>query len=133
MTFTLLGLTDAVSTCDCCGKRNLKVAVEMENEAGEVVHYGRDCAGAALYGRKDRKNGERAALLAKLAQEARALLEIARPLIAQGLDYQAVTKALGGRGSVVFGLACDTGNKLPLRIYVQGWSPAVITLPASEY
>lgn len=39
-----LGITDAVTTCDCCGKSNLKCTVEIELDGGEIVHYGRICA-----------------------------------------------------------------------------------------
>ncbi|MES1979582.1 MAG: hypothetical protein V4451_16190 [Pseudomonadota bacterium] len=39
-----IGTTDAVTTCDCCGKSNLKLTVAMQLDDGEVVHYGRTCA-----------------------------------------------------------------------------------------
>ena len=39
-----LGITDAVNTCDCCGKTNLKCTVEIELDDGDIVHYGRTCA-----------------------------------------------------------------------------------------
>ncbi len=39
-----LGTTDAVTTCDCCGKVNLKLTVAMELDDGQIVHYGRVCA-----------------------------------------------------------------------------------------
>lgn len=59
--FTFLGIDDTVSTCDCCGKRKLKCAVALENEAGEVVHYGRDCASRALGWGLDATKAERRA------------------------------------------------------------------------
>lgn len=42
-TAKLLGTSDEVTTCECCGKSNLKLTVAIEI-SGEVVHYGRDCA-----------------------------------------------------------------------------------------
>jgi hypothetical protein len=42
--FKVLGTTDEVTTCDCCGKSNLKAtwAIEM-TESGELLHYGSVC------------------------------------------------------------------------------------------
>jgi hypothetical protein len=42
--FKILGSTDEITTCDCCGKPNLKAtwAVEM-TETGEILHYGSVC------------------------------------------------------------------------------------------
>lgn len=39
---TILGTDDAVTTCDCCGKSNLKFTVAVEVD-GEVLHYGSVC------------------------------------------------------------------------------------------
>lgn len=41
--FKILGTDDAVNTCDCCGKTNLKATVIVEVD-GEVLHYGSVCA-----------------------------------------------------------------------------------------
>lgn len=43
----VLGTTDETSTCECCGKTNLKKVVVLEIE-GEIVRYGCDCASKAL-------------------------------------------------------------------------------------
>lgn len=43
----LLGINDDVTTCECCGKSNLKCTVVLTNGDGEVC-YGRDCAARAL-------------------------------------------------------------------------------------
>ncbi len=48
-----LGIDDAVNTCDCCGKTNLKSTVIMQLDDGEIVHYGSVCAGRNTG--KDRK------------------------------------------------------------------------------
>ncbi len=39
-----LGTDDSITTCDCCGKANLKFTVAIELDDGEVVHYGQICA-----------------------------------------------------------------------------------------
>jgi hypothetical protein len=42
--FIVLGSTDEVTTCDCCGKSGLKVTwgVQMV-DTGDVLHYGSTC------------------------------------------------------------------------------------------
>lgn len=39
----ILGLTDEITTCSCCGRTNLKCTVAIETQ-GETVYYGRTCA-----------------------------------------------------------------------------------------
>jgi hypothetical protein len=43
-TFTALHLDDSVTTCECCGRTNLKATVLMRSDLGELVHFGRTCA-----------------------------------------------------------------------------------------
>ncbi len=46
--FKRLGVTEEITSCDCCGRANLKLTVCLENnETGELVHYGRFCAARA--------------------------------------------------------------------------------------
>ena len=51
--FRLLAICDDVTTCDCCGKQDLKCTMALEeldadgNAMGEV-YYGRDCGARAL-------------------------------------------------------------------------------------
>lgn len=41
----VLGITDAITDCSCCGKANLKYTVAIEIvETGEIVFYGSVCA-----------------------------------------------------------------------------------------
>jgi len=40
-----LYIDDSVTTCDCCGKENLKKTVAMLLDCGSLVHYGTTCAG----------------------------------------------------------------------------------------
>ena len=44
---TILGINDEVTTCECCGRTNLKATVVLTHGEGEV-HYGRECAARAL-------------------------------------------------------------------------------------
>ncbi len=46
-TFNILGTNDAVNTCDCCGKTNLKSTVIVSID-GVVFHYGSTCAARNL-------------------------------------------------------------------------------------
>ena len=43
-TFTALCLDDSVTTCDCCGRTNLKATVLMQSDLGDLVHFGQVCA-----------------------------------------------------------------------------------------
>ena len=45
--FTVRGISDKPE-CDVCGKKNLKLTIVIENEAGELLHYGSDCAARTL-------------------------------------------------------------------------------------
>lgn len=45
--FTVRGISDK-PTCDVCGKTNLKLTIVIESEAGEILHYGSDCASRTL-------------------------------------------------------------------------------------
>jgi hypothetical protein len=44
MTYTALCLDDSVTTCDCCGRTDLKATVLMQSNLGELVHFGQVCA-----------------------------------------------------------------------------------------
>ncbi len=58
MKYTLIGYTDSVNVCDCCGKTELKgtfvLADEMENE----LYFGRVCGTNALKWSADTFNKE---------------------------------------------------------------------------
>lgn len=53
-----LGIEEAVTTCDCCGKANLKFTVAMELDDGDVVYYGSTCAGRNTGKTRPQINGE---------------------------------------------------------------------------
>jgi hypothetical protein len=43
--FKILGITDFINSCDCCGKQGLQKTVAIENcETGEIGHFGTSCA-----------------------------------------------------------------------------------------
>jgi len=47
--YTYLGTSDEVTTCDCCGKSELKSTVAIsDDDAGETVYFGSTCAAKAL-------------------------------------------------------------------------------------
>jgi hypothetical protein len=39
-----LGTDDSITSCDCCGRNNLKFTVTIELDNGEIAHYGQICA-----------------------------------------------------------------------------------------
>ena len=46
----VLGYTEEVTTCDCCGKRNLRGSYGVETDAGDVLYYGSVCVNR-VYGK----------------------------------------------------------------------------------
>lgn len=48
----IIGLSDTFTTCDCCGRKNLKKTIVLDSE-GAILYYGTSCASVALYGYKD--------------------------------------------------------------------------------
>ena len=40
----VLGITDSVNICDCCGKSGLERTVGIELNNGDIVYYGTTCA-----------------------------------------------------------------------------------------
>lgn len=47
----VLGFNDEITTCDCCGKRNLSGTFAVETDAGDVLRYGSVCV-VKTYGKK---------------------------------------------------------------------------------
>lgn len=93
-----LGTDDSVTTCDCCGRTELKSTVAIETAAGEVVHYGCVCAARAL-GRttEEIKAGTAAADVEKVADQVNALaLQVA--FLVQATWGEDAQNALRARG-----------------------------------
>lgn len=45
----VLGTMDEITSCDCCGRRDLRSTVALaDTESGDVVHYGVTCAARAM-------------------------------------------------------------------------------------
>nr|WP_024126162.1 hypothetical protein [Streptomyces sp. FR1]AHE38780.1 Hypothetical protein pFRL3_3c [Streptomyces sp. FR1] len=82
--FTIKGITDEATTCDCCGRRGLKRVVVLMpldadgNEDVEVTYYGTTCAAKAL--RRTTTWVANQARAAQLDWEAKA--QVARNLLA---------------------------------------------------
>ncbi len=77
-----LGNTDEITTCDCCGKSNLKSTVAIENN-GDVLHFGTTCAARALA--TDAASVRKAARAADVRNARAAELEASRALYAARL------------------------------------------------
>lgn len=65
MKMRILGINDDVTTCECCGKTNLKCTVVLETNAGGQVHFGRQCAAKAMLGNKKASSVSQVEKLAK--------------------------------------------------------------------
>jgi hypothetical protein len=51
--FKVVAITDERTTCECCGRTNLRRTVGLRPvDGGEVVFYGTTCAAYAMLGRK---------------------------------------------------------------------------------
>lgn len=97
----ILGITDETTTCECCGKTNLKKTVVLETEDGGELRYGSDCAARALLGKKSGSN--------RKVIETRALaVQFLRNLLADGMTPQDACErfnnhsAFGGYGAYVY-------------------------------
>ena len=44
MGYTAICTDDSITTCDCCGRKDLKATVLMQSDLGELVHFGQICA-----------------------------------------------------------------------------------------
>jgi hypothetical protein len=92
-----LGTDDGVTTCDCCGKSNLKFTVTIELDDGELVHYGQICAQRNTG--KDRKTINREIRVAQQAAIAAAQREyMATP------EYQAERERFAIRPRTLLGM-----------------------------
>ena len=45
---TVMGVSDEITTCECCGRAGLKRTVALRFESGDIRNYGCDCAAKAL-------------------------------------------------------------------------------------
>lgn len=61
----IIGINDDVTTCECCGRTNLKCTVVLETDHGDQRHYGRDCAARATVGNNNSASVKSVEALAK--------------------------------------------------------------------
>lgn len=87
--YRILGINDDVTTCECCGKSNLKKTVVLGSDSGEV-HFGVDCAARAMLG--NNKSGSRKTI----DTQARAVA-LARKWLAAGHAAEIVAKGIWNR------------------------------------
>lgn len=101
---TMLGITDEITDCGCCGKSGLKrtVAISLDGES-EPVYFGSDCASRALAGRgyavkpaKIVRTAERVAFARECVSRANASLAQIEALIAAGHERYPI-KSKDGR------------------------------------
>lgn len=93
-----LGTTDAVTTCDCCGKSGLKLTVAIELDGGDLVHYGTTCA--------SRNTGKPAKQInAEIRTEAARILRAASDEYRASAAYTALMAKLKSRPASMLGLA----------------------------
>lgn len=94
-----LGTTDDVTTCECCGKKDLKSTVAISIDDGDAMYFGVTCAAHAL--RRDARHvrGEsRKADRAREAAEAKARQDARDAIDAPWFAFLATN----GTGSDVF-------------------------------
>lgn len=87
--YKILGITNDVTTCDCCGKTNLKKTVVLGGDEG-TVFYGTQCAALTLKGSK-----KQAGQVEWIANEIR----LANKWLAKGFTVEQVRKGLADRGT----------------------------------
>lgn len=79
--FSVEGITDEVTVCDHCGKKNLKRTVLLvDNETGDEVYFGTSCAAEAL-GWKERTPSS------QLNRAYREVMELRRKYLEEGARY----------------------------------------------
>lgn len=95
-----LAICDDVTTCQCCGKSDLKCTVAIELDCGEVVYYGRTCA-ARNTGKAARK------INAEIRDEAERRLKAARLEYQQTPEYRAMEQRFAERPRGLVGAAAS--------------------------
>lgn len=95
----ILGITADVTTCECCGRTNLKKTVALETD-GRQVHFGVDCAALAMRGSK--KSRER-----KAVESEASAMSLAAKWVAAGHSVEAVCQGIWNRFGFLPGLVAQ--------------------------
>ena len=48
-----IAISDTVTTCDCCGRTNLKKTIVLKDDNGAIRYHGTGCAAKAIHGYSD--------------------------------------------------------------------------------
>lgn len=97
----VLGTSDEVTTCDACGKTNLKRTVALSINDSDPVYYGTDCAAQTIYGKKSVRNATLVIKSAELAKCRELIARWAAAFAAIG-EPPAVTVSEAGVGRMRF-------------------------------
>lgn len=86
--YMIHGTTDEVTTCACCGKKNLRNTVVLEvvegDNAGDLLHFGSMCAARAMGQKMSRADVVLAH--AKRAQKIQPVVSFIKSNIHRGID-----------------------------------------------
>jgi hypothetical protein len=85
----ILGINDEVTTCECCGKTNLKKTVVLGTETGEL-RYGTSCAARALLG-NDKQSSQ------KIITTQASAVSLAQKWLKAGHTAEVVAKGIWNR------------------------------------
>lgn len=111
----IMGITDAVTVCDSCGKANLKRTVIIDDD-GQILHYGTTCAATRLNvpGRFTAKTAEKMIAKFQEMQKQRRqfsqTVERARSLANESGEVQHVVRVKSGK-YIVRREASNTGYR----------------------
>ena len=93
-----LGIEESVTTCDCCGKSNLKHTIVIELDDGDIVHYGSVCA--------VRNTGKaRAVINTEIKAETKRVREVAASELRASPEWMALRDKLAARPRNLIGRA----------------------------
>lgn len=61
----IAGITNDVTTCECCGRDDLKKTIVLMDTEGNIKYYGSNCAASALKSRASKSEIEKQAQIAQ--------------------------------------------------------------------
>lgn len=125
--FKLIGISDE-TTCECCGKENLKLTVVLDRIDADgnglgFVKFGRDCAARALKLRVTANRMERLAVEANLAAE-KAARETVHNVGESRSVINWIIESVGSNGGSFEFLAMANGSKAAVERWAEDKFPA---------